>query len=87
MMPSNSVAVIGGGASGLFAALGAAKAGAEVTIYEGCDRVGRKILATGNGRCNLTNLFAEEKDYHGENPSFITDVKNQFWIDDGFSPW
>lgn len=81
-MQSNSVAVIGGGASGLFAGLSASMSGADVTIYESCDRVGRKILATGNGRCNLTNLYADEKDYHGENPSFIGGVKNQFWVDE-----
>ena len=84
-MPSNSVAIIGGGASGLFAALSASMAGAEVTVYEGCDRIGQKILATGNGRCNLTNLCADEKDFHGEDTSFIQDVKKQFWVDETLS--
>lgn len=50
-----NIAVIGGGASGLFAAIYAAKGGANVTIFEKNDRVGKKILATGNGRCNLSN--------------------------------
>ena len=50
------VGIIGGGASGLVAAIGAARNGAEVTVIEHMDRVGKKILSTGNGRCNLTNI-------------------------------
>ena len=49
------VGIIGGGASGLVAAIGAARNGAEVTVIEHMDRVGKKILSTGNGRFNLTN--------------------------------
>ena len=49
------IAVIGGGASGLMAAVTAADAGADVTVYERNDRVGKKILATGNGKCNFSN--------------------------------
>lgn len=79
-MSDNSVAVIGGGASGIFAALAAAHEGSEVTIYESCDRIGKKILATGNGRCNMTNLGAQESNYHGKNPSFINGVKDRFWV-------
>ncbi len=79
-MSDNSVAVIGGGASGIFAALAAAREGSEVTIYESCDRIGKKILATGNGRCNMTNLGAAESNYHGKNPLFINGVKSRFWV-------
>ncbi len=60
-----SIAIIGGGASGLMASQTAARAGAQVTLIEQCDRVGRKILATGNGRCNLTNLHPSASRYHG----------------------
>ena len=50
------IAVLGGGASGLMAAIAASKhPGCEVHILERQNRVGRKLLATGNGRCNLTN--------------------------------
>ncbi len=49
------VAIIGGGAAGMMAAITAAKAGAEVIIYEHTDRLGKKILSTGNGKCNLSN--------------------------------
>ena len=50
------VAVIGGGAAGMMAAIVAARNGAEVCIYEKSNRLGKKILATGNGRCNYTNI-------------------------------
>lgn len=51
-----SVLVIGGGAAGLAAAIAAAECGDQVTVLERMDRVGKKILATGNGRCNLMNV-------------------------------
>ncbi len=59
------IAVIGGGASGMAAALGAAGCGAKVTLLERQARVGRKLAATGNGRCNLTNLTASPERYPG----------------------
>ena len=49
------IVVIGGGAGGLCAALEAARAGARVTVVEMANRVGKKLLRTGNGRCNLSN--------------------------------
>lgn len=52
------VAVIGGGAAGLAAAVAAARCGAETTLYEAMTRPGRKLLITGNGRCNLCNKRA-----------------------------
>ena len=58
------VLIIGGGASGLMAAIMAAREGAEVTILEHMDRVGKKILSTGNGRCNLTNQSAGDARYY-----------------------
>jgi predicted Rossmann fold flavoprotein len=60
---STTVLIIGGGAAGLAAAVCAARQGAHVTILEKMDRVGKKILATGNGRCNLLN--AGPLRYHG----------------------
>ena len=66
---SARVAVVGGGAAGLMAAVTAAQAGAKVTVLERCDRVGRKLLATGNGRCNLTNLRARASNYHSIRPA------------------
>ena len=57
--------IIGGGASGLIAACALARGGRRVALLERQDRVGRKLLSTGNGRCNLTNLNAGAGDYHG----------------------
>ena len=65
------IGIIGGGASGMAAALAAAeKENAQVILLERQARVGRKLQATGNGRCNLTNLHAGEGGYHGEEASF-----------------
>ena len=66
------IAIIGGGASGLMAALAAARSGAEVTIYEHNSSIGKKILASGNGRCNIINTTASADDYAGMNPQFVT---------------
>ena len=55
-MKNSDVIIIGGGAAGLTAALSASACGARVTVLESASRVGRKILASGNGRCNLANL-------------------------------
>ena len=63
--------VVGGGASGMMAALSARYKGADVTILERNPRVGKKILATGNGRCNYTNVTASVDCFHGNNPDFI----------------
>lgn len=73
-----TVIVIGGGASGMMAAIHAAGAGACVTILEHTDRVGKKILATGNGRCNMTNLYQGEECYRSQNPGFPMKVLEQF---------
>lgn len=61
------IAIIGGGASGLAAALEAAMTNSslKIAIVERLDRVGKKILTTGNGRCNLSNKNLDEKYYHG----------------------
>lgn len=64
-----TVGIVGGGAAGLF--LGNLIEGA--TLFEGRDRVGKKLLATGNGRCNLSNLDMDLAHYHGD-PDFIRGV-------------
>ena len=75
----NKVIIIGGGASGMMAALTAAEdKNNDVTIIERQQRVGRKLLATGNGRCNLTNTGASAENYHGENPDFALPALNAF---------
>ncbi len=75
----NKLAIIGGGASGLFAGIIAKynNPQMQVVIYERLPRVGKKLLTTGNGRCNLTNCDACKTDndkplfYHGQNPEFV----------------
>ena len=62
------ILIIGGGASGLAAAVSAARCGADVTILERLPRVGKKILLTGNGRCNLGNRARDFSHYHGTVP-------------------
>ncbi|MFQ9742312.1 MAG: NAD(P)/FAD-dependent oxidoreductase [Slackia sp.] len=69
------VAVVGGGASGLVAAIEAARSGADVVLYEEADRVGKKILATGNGRCNLSNADIMSDDYN--RPEFVQEAMNE----------
>lgn len=66
-----NILILGGGASGLAAAVIAAERGARVTIVEKNDRVGKKLLATGNGRCNLVNLGTPA--YYGDG-KFARDV-------------
>lgn len=78
----NRVAIIGGGASGLFAAIVAAKNGAEVTIYERSNRVGKKLLATGNGRCNFTNTKLDSSYYHGSGKGVVKSVLESFSVQD-----
>ena len=63
-MKNKSILILGGGASGLAAAVQAGQMGARVTILERSDRVGKKLLATGNGRCNLANM--DEPCYFGD---------------------
>lgn len=82
MMKQTDVAVIGGGAAGLVAAISAARAGAETMIIEHMDRVGKKILATGNGKCNYTNALQGASCYRGENPAFVVPVFQQFGFED-----
>ena len=65
------IGIIGAGASGMAAALAAAEnPEAQIILFERQARVGRKLQATGNGRCNLTNLHASEGGYYGETPEF-----------------
>lgn len=66
-----TVVVIGGGASGMMAALSASRDPKNrIIILERQQRVGKKLLATGNGRCNLTNVGASAEKYRGNDPGF-----------------
>ena len=76
-----TTAIIGGGASGLMAACLLARQGKQVVLLEKQARVGRKLLSTGNGRCNLSNLNASEKDYYGD-PAYIRAALDAFSPED-----
>lgn len=73
-----TIAVIGGGAAGLMAALTAAKNGNRVILLERQQRVGKKLLATGNGRCNLSNASGLDGHYHGETAGFASHIFDRF---------
>ena len=74
-----TVVVIGAGASGMMAALSAAEnEDMRVLLLERQQRVGRKLLATGNGRCNLTNMNATAANYHGEQSGFADFALERF---------
>ncbi|MCD7738826.1 MAG: NAD(P)/FAD-dependent oxidoreductase, partial [Lachnospiraceae bacterium] len=66
------IGIVGGGAAGLAAAVTACQLGAEVLLLEQTDRVGRKILSTGNGKCNFTNRRMGEEYYHSETADLLS---------------
>lgn len=76
-----TVAVIGGGASGMMAAITAARNGARVTVFEPKERLGKKLLATGNGKCNFTNLCQAPDCYRGTHPEFAGTALQLFSVD------
>ncbi|MCR5687102.1 MAG: aminoacetone oxidase family FAD-binding enzyme [Lachnospiraceae bacterium] len=69
-----NIAVIGGGASGMTAAIAARYAGAEVTIFEHMPRMGKKLLLTGSGKCNISNADMDLSHFHGGDGSVIKSV-------------
>lgn len=81
MTTKKHVIVVGGGAAGIMAAISARRLGADVTILERNQRVGKKILATGNGRCNFTNINVDTNCYHGNNPEFAHNALANFTIE------
>lgn len=80
-MGKKQIFIIGGGAAGMMAAISARRRGADVTILERNPRVGKKILATGNGRCNFTNIHTDIDCYSGNDPHFASQALQNFDID------
>ncbi|MCL2360539.1 MAG: aminoacetone oxidase family FAD-binding enzyme [Defluviitaleaceae bacterium] len=75
---TKNVSILGGGASGLVAAINLAQMGHNVTILESQSRIGQKILITGNGRCNLSNLAITRENYHSDNPDAVQDIVTRY---------
>jgi predicted Rossmann fold flavoprotein len=75
------VAVIGGGAAGLMCAITAGKRGRKVVVLERSNKVGKKILMSGGGRCNFTNMYAESECYLSANPHFCKSALSRY------TPW
>ncbi|QOP46031.1 NAD(P)/FAD-dependent oxidoreductase [Sulfurimonas paralvinellae] len=72
------IAVIGGGASGLMSAILCARAGLEVSLFEQNNKLAKKILVSGNGRCNITNANLSHNDYFSQNPAFVEYALREF---------
>ncbi len=79
------IGVIGGGAAGMTAAITAARQGAEVTVLEGTDRLGKKLLSTGNGKCNLGNRNLDVKEYYCGEPEKLAGFLERFGTEDAVS--
>lgn len=76
------LAIIGGGPAGIMAALSASEHNSGVCVIEGNERIGKKLLVTGDGKCNLTNRTMSETNYHSSNKGFFTNVLLQFSNED-----
>jgi predicted Rossmann fold flavoprotein len=74
----HDIIVVGGGASGIIAAITAKDLGKDVAILEGNDRIGKKILTTGNGRCNISNKCLDYSRYHSTNGNFFNFTLDTF---------
>ena len=75
------IGIIGGGASGMMAALSACRNPKNRAIlFERQSRLGRKLMATGNGRCNLSNRAASVEHYHGKDPAFVVPSLERFGV-------
>ncbi|MBL4730887.1 MAG: NAD(P)/FAD-dependent oxidoreductase, partial [Sulfurimonas sp.] len=72
------VAIVGAGASGLLCAILCSKKNLEVSVFEQNSKLGKKILVSGNGRCNITNTKLSSKDYYSQNPDFVTQSLKEF---------
>ncbi len=80
-MRSTDVAIIGAGAAGLMCALTAAQRGRRVLLIDHANKAGKKILMSGGGRCNFTNMYAEPANFASENPHFFKSALARY------TPW
>jgi len=75
------VLVVGAGASGILSAILCARKGAKVEVYEQNTKIAKKILVSGNGRCNISNRQLSSSDYFSHNPSFVNFALQSFSFD------
>src|SRR5277367_6744557 len=78
MTHSFDALVLGGGAAGLMCAIEAGKRGRRVAVLEHADRLGKKILISGGGRCNFTNLHCQPENFLSSNPHFAKSALARF---------
>jgi predicted Rossmann fold flavoprotein len=78
---STDVVIIGAGAAGLMCALTAAERGRQVLLVDHANKAGKKILMSGGGRCNFTNMYAEPANFASENPHFCKSALARY------TPW
>lgn len=72
------VVILGGGASGLMCAITAGQRGRKVLMLDGANKIGKKILMSGGGRCNFTNLIVEPDNFISANPNFCISALNRY---------
>lgn len=77
-MNSKSIIIIGGGAAGIMTAIIAAKKGHDVTLLEQNSRIGKKILVSGNGKCNITNKNISNNNFLSSNEKFIEEFLDKY---------
>lgn len=73
--------VVGAGAAGLIAAITSARAGQKILLLEQNTKIGKKILVSGNGKCNIDNKYISPNRFHSQNPDFIEDVLDCYSFD------
>lgn len=84
-MSEMTIGIIGGGAAGMMAAITAARQGAAVTVLEGNARPGKKLLSTGNGKCNLGNRKLDVTEYYCREPERLEGFLDRFGTDEVIS--
>ncbi|MEM7612211.1 MAG: FAD-dependent oxidoreductase, partial [Pseudomonadota bacterium] len=77
-MQTYDVVVLGGGAAGLMCALTAGQRGRSVLVLEGSNKIGKKILMSGGGRCNFTNLHCDPTHFISANPNFCISALSRY---------
>ena len=78
MSNAYDVIIVGAGAAGLFCAYNTALRNKRVLVIDHANKVGKKILMSGGGRCNFTNLYTTHEDFSSDNPHFCKSALNQY---------